>query len=133
MPKEEEFDLSEFLGDSLSLQNNIAAPARYMVAPRVDDYYEKIALADPYEILGEREFKRREEGAEAAVGTPIQEFYRGANILVTGATGFVGKILTEKLIRCVPQIGHIYLLIRVKKGKSAEERFEQIMEDKVNG
>ncbi|XP_054264571.1 fatty acyl-CoA reductase wat-like isoform X2 [Macrosteles quadrilineatus] len=130
MPSEESFDLSELLGDSLSLQNNIAAPARYSHTPKLDDYYDKFVLRDPYEILGERDFQKCER-VESAVGTPIQEFYRGANVLITGATGFVGKILTEKLIRCVPNIGHIYLLIRGKKGKSSEERFESLLEDMV--
>lgn len=29
----------------------------------------------------------------------IQEFYRDTTIFVTGATGFLGKILLEKLLR----------------------------------
>ncbi|XP_054263067.1 fatty acyl-CoA reductase wat-like [Macrosteles quadrilineatus] len=130
MAQEEELDLSTFLGDSLSLQYNITAPARYIKAPKEKDYYEKLALKDPLELLGERDFQKCER-VESAVGTPIQEFYRGANVLITGATGFVGKILTEKLIRCVPNIGHIYILIRGKKGKTPKERFKDLLEDKV--
>ncbi len=36
----------------------------------------------------------------------------GKNILLTGATGFVGKVLLEKLVRVLPGRGKIYVLIR---------------------
>lgn len=29
----------------------------------------------------------------------IQEFYKDATVFITGATGFLGKILVEKLLR----------------------------------
>ncbi|MGC8121674.1 fatty acyl-CoA reductase [Marinobacter sp. VGCF2001] len=37
---------------------------------------------------------------------------RGKRVLITGTTGFLGKVVLEKLIRAVPDIGGIYLLIR---------------------
>jgi alcohol-forming fatty acyl-CoA reductase len=45
----------------------------------------------------------------------ICEFYRGKNVVVTGATGFCGKVLIEKLLRSFEDIGKIYILIRRKK------------------
>lgn len=42
------------------------------------------------------------------------------NILITGATGFVGKVLVEKILRDVPEIGKLFLLIR----NNAKERLE---------
>jgi thioester reductase-like protein len=36
-------------------------------------------------------------------------------------TGFMGKVLIEKLLRKT-EIGKIYMLMRVKKGKNQEER-----------
>jgi hypothetical protein len=64
-------------------------------------------------------------------GTEIQEFYRGANVLVTGATGFMGKVLVEKLLRSCPHLSNIYLLVRSKKGKNSESRLEEIFDDPV--
>jgi nucleoside-diphosphate-sugar epimerase len=64
-------------------------------------------------------------------GTEIQEFYRGANVLVTGATGFMGKVLVEKLLRSCPHLNNVYLLVRSKKGKNSESRLDEIFDDPV--
>lgn len=45
----------------------------------------------------------------------ICEFFRGKNVLITGATGFCGKILVEKLIRSCAGIGKIFVIVRRKK------------------
>lgn len=48
----------------------------------------------------------------------------GKRVLITGTTGFLGKVVLEKLIRAVPDIGGIYLLIRGnKRHPEARERF----------
>jgi nucleoside-diphosphate-sugar epimerase len=52
----------------------------------------------------------------------------GASVLISGATGFVGKVLLEKLLRCVPNVQTIYLLIRPKREISPQKRmFEEIV------
>ncbi|XP_049883805.1 fatty acyl-CoA reductase wat-like [Pectinophora gossypiella] len=61
----------------------------------------------------------------------IQRFYHGKNILITGATGFLGKILVEKLLRSCPGVENLYLLVRQKKGKDIYTRIEEIFEDPV--
>ncbi|XP_045457853.1 fatty acyl-CoA reductase wat-like [Melitaea cinxia] len=61
----------------------------------------------------------------------VQEFYNGKNILITGATGFLGKILVEKLLRCCPGVENIYILIRQKRGKDIYTRIEEMFEDSV--
>jgi nucleoside-diphosphate-sugar epimerase len=65
-------------------------------------------------------------------GTEIQEFYRGANVLVTGGTGFMGKVLVEKLLRSCPHLSNVYLLVRSKKGKDSETRLDEILDDPVS-
>jgi alcohol-forming fatty acyl-CoA reductase len=48
----------------------------------------------------------------------------GKNVLVTGTTGFVGKVIIEKLLRDIPDIGGVYLLIRGNKSyPDAHDRF----------
>lgn len=53
----------------------------------------------------------------------VCEFYSGKNVLVTGATGFCGKVLVEKLLRSCEDIGKIYILIRKKKNATTHERY----------
>lgn len=50
--------------------------------------------------------------------------YSGKSIFITGTTGFVGKVILEKYLRCLPFVKHIYLLIRGNKNfPDARERF----------
>jgi len=56
----------------------------------------------------------------------IPEFYAGREIFVTGFSGFMGKVLIEKLLRSCPEIKVIYVLLRPKKGQSIEERLQTI-------
>ncbi|XP_050664686.1 fatty acyl-CoA reductase wat-like [Leptidea sinapis] len=59
----------------------------------------------------------------------IQRFYDGKNVLITGATGFLGKILVEKLLRSCPGVENLYLLVRQKRGKDIYSRMEEIFDD----
>ncbi|KAI5640407.1 male sterility protein domain-containing protein [Phthorimaea operculella] len=59
-------------------------------------------------------------------GPDIPDFYRGKSIFVTGATGFLGKALVERLLSTCPDIKHIFLLIREKNGLSPEKRLEKL-------
>lgn len=55
----------------------------------------------------------------------IKEFYAGKTIFLTGTTGFVGKVVLEKLIRCLPDIKKIFVMVRAKKNVTVRERFEK--------
>ncbi|KAL7043749.1 hypothetical protein ACKWTF_001650 [Chironomus riparius] len=61
--------------------------------------------------------------------TAIQNFYNGTNVFITGGTGFMGKVLIDKLLRTCPGIENIYLLIRKKKGKDIHTRIEELFDD----
>lgn len=50
---------------------------------------------------------------------------------MTGGSGFLGKIIMEKLLRSC-EIDTIYVLIRSKKGKDIATRIEDIMNDVVS-
>lgn len=62
----------------------------------------------------------------------IQDFYAGKSVFITGATGFVGKALIEKLVRSCPQIVRLYLLIRPAQGKDARFRLKELLECEVS-
>lgn len=62
----------------------------------------------------------------------IAGYYAGKDILITGATGFMGKVLVEKLFRSCPDVKNIYILVRPKAGQSTQERIEDMMKCKVN-
>ena len=55
----------------------------------------------------------------------IAEFYRDRSVFITGGTGFLGKVLVEKLLRSSPDIKTIYLLMRPKKGHDIHDRLTQ--------
>ncbi|KAL0281211.1 UNVERIFIED_CONTAM: hypothetical protein PYX00_002266 [Menopon gallinae] len=61
--------------------------------------------------------------------TPVQTFYNGKSIFITGGSGFLGKVLIEKLLRSCPGVNTIYILLREKKGKSVEERIKELTSD----
>ncbi|TGZ48232.1 Fatty acyl-CoA reductase, partial [Temnothorax longispinosus] len=59
----------------------------------------------------------------------------GCNVLVNhskGGTGFVGKVLIEKLLRSCPDISTIYLLIRSKKDKCPKSRLDEMFKTPVS-
>ncbi|KAJ3618926.1 hypothetical protein MTP99_005724 [Tenebrio molitor] len=55
----------------------------------------------------------------------ILDFYENQTVFITGGTGFVGKVLIEKLLRST-KVATIYVLIRAKKGKNASARLDEI-------
>ena len=61
----------------------------------------------------------------------IAEFYSDRTIFITGVTGFMGKVLLEKLLRSCPCVSKVYVLIRPKKGQDVKTRLTQLLESKV--
>ncbi|KAM7524622.1 hypothetical protein LguiA_014524 [Lonicera macranthoides] len=57
-------------------------------------------------------------------GIGIVNFIRGKSFLITGATGFLAKVLIEKILRTVPDVGTIFLLIKAKNKEAAMARLE---------
>ncbi|XP_050561980.1 fatty acyl-CoA reductase 1-like isoform X1 [Spodoptera frugiperda] len=48
---------------------------------------------------------------------------------MTGGTGFLGKVYMEKLLYSCPKLDKLYLLIREKKGVSADKRIADLFEN----
>ncbi|XP_044763431.1 fatty acyl-CoA reductase wat-like [Coccinella septempunctata] len=61
----------------------------------------------------------------------ISSIFKDATIFLTGATGFLGKLFLEKLLRSSPQLKKVYILVRPKKGKDIEKRLEEMFEGPV--
>ncbi|KAL1397289.1 hypothetical protein pipiens_009873, partial [Culex pipiens pipiens] len=55
----------------------------------------------------------------------ISDFYRDKVVFVTGGTGFIGKIVVEKLLR-TSEVKQIILLVREKKNTLPEQRIKDI-------
>ncbi len=64
--------------------------------------------------------QERAEGVTASL--------KGRHLLLTGFTGFLGKVWAAFLLDRVPQIGRLTLLVRGRRGEPAEARVRAILE-----
>jgi fatty acyl-CoA reductase len=62
----------------------------------------------------------------------IVDYYKNKSVFLTGSTGFLGKLLIEKLLSTCSEIKTIYCLIREKNGVSPEQRLNEIISCKVS-
>ena len=59
----------------------------------------------------------------------VRKALAGKNVLLIGATGFIGKVWLANALAELPEIGKIYLLIRRQRTIGALRRFEKIIEE----
>ena len=57
----------------------------------------------------------------------VSEQLSGRRILLTGTTGFLGKVVVSMLLRFHPDVEQLYLLIRSRSDQSSQERFEELI------
>lgn len=62
----------------------------------------------------------------------ITEFFGGKCVFVTGASGFLGKVLLSKLLRSFQDINSIFILIRSKRGQSVSSRLDDLLTSPVS-
>ncbi|XP_060533805.1 uncharacterized protein LOC132706473 [Cylas formicarius] len=62
--------------------------------------------------------------------TDIQKFYEHSTLFLTGATGFIGKLVLEKVLRSLP-IKKVYILVRSKKNVPPVKRVEELLNSPV--
>ncbi|CAN6285566.1 unnamed protein product [Urochloa humidicola] len=67
--------------------------------------------------------------ADHAGGIGIAEFLGAKNFLITGGTGFLAKVLIEKILRTNPEVGQIYVLIKAKDSDTALRRLQNEVVD----
>src|SRR5713101_5856742 len=59
---------------------------------------------------------------------PLEQVFKGRRILITGATGFLGKVFLAMLLRWHPEIEKIYLLIRGDRRSSVSRYRREILD-----
>jgi len=74
----------------------------------------------------------KEETDLSKLPNRVAETLAGRAILVTGGTGFMGKVLIEKILRRCSDVDTIYVLIRAKKGKEPRQRVEELLSSPVS-
>ncbi|HXW85348.1 MAG TPA: SDR family oxidoreductase, partial [Candidatus Binataceae bacterium] len=99
---------------------------------------------------GHRAAARRAVDSPSAM-PPLEQVFRRKRILLTGATGFLGKVFLELLLRHHPEVDKVYLLVRGDRRSSLGrfrreildspaltplheqlgDRFERFVEDKL--
>ncbi len=57
----------------------------------------------------------------------IRRAYTGRHVLLTGASGFLGKVWLVMMLDHIPEIERIYILIRPKARRPARKRFEKMV------
>lgn len=56
----------------------------------------------------------------------IRSFYTNKGVFITGATGFLGKVLLEKVLRSLP-VDQVFILVRGKKDETPAQRVESLL------
>ncbi|KAJ6864594.1 hypothetical protein NC651_035219 [Populus alba x Populus x berolinensis] len=57
-------------------------------------------------------------------GIGIVKYLRGKGFFISGATGFLAKVLIEKILRTMPDVGKIYVLIKAESKEAAIARLK---------
>eukprot|EP00884_Botryococcus_braunii_P002713 jgi/Botrbrau1/12442/Bobra.0094s0011.1 len=68
----------------------------------------------------------------AAEGPPeplrVIDAYRDRVILITGASGYLGSLVLEQLLRLCPDVAKVYIIVRPKQGRDAQQRLNKILQ-----
>ncbi|XP_049522438.1 fatty acyl-CoA reductase 1 [Dermacentor silvarum] len=64
-------------------------------------------------------------------GSQVAGFYQGRVVFITGGTGFIGKVLLEKLLRSCSGLKRVYLLVRSKRGENPQARLEKLFDSQM--
>jgi fatty acyl-CoA reductase len=65
------------------------------------------------------------------MSAPLSDRYTGQVVLLTGATGFLGKVILERMLYEFPAMGQLRVLIRATKDETAAVRLEKLLRLKL--
>ncbi|KAG5667724.1 hypothetical protein PVAND_015695 [Polypedilum vanderplanki] len=68
---------------------------------------------------------------EVSAENSIHKFFENSEIFISGGSGFVGRVLIEKLLRTCKGVKKIYLLLRSKKNDTPWERIQKLTDCKL--
>lgn len=89
------------------------------------------ALDGVHTSLGTAEMATMAGTSNTSDDSQIAAFYVGKSVFITGATGFMGKVLVEKLLRSCPGVKTIYVLLRGKRGVEPKNRLHELLNSKA--
>ncbi|PON82436.1 Fatty acyl-CoA reductase [Trema orientale] len=115
--------LTQRAASSATSTDHGAAPAEkgsLVLSPNGKSQAENIAVKDLVPFGG----SQPTSSVEMHDGIGIVKFIGGKSFFITGATGFLAKVLIEKILRTVPDVGKIYLLIKAKNKEAAMGRLK---------
>ena len=72
-------------------------------------------------------------GAARTAMAPIEQILRRRSVLLTGATGFLGKVFLSLLLRWHPEVERVYLLIRGDRRLALNRMRREILDSPVFG
>ncbi|XP_049314440.1 fatty acyl-CoA reductase wat isoform X2 [Bactrocera dorsalis] len=108
---------------------NICHTHNYNTTPHCSESLAALSATTPSEAAATAT-TAEESSIATTTPTPISDFYQNATVLITGGTGFVGKVLTQKLLRAF-ELRRIYMLIRCKDNMCVEERLENFFKETI--
>ena len=85
-----------------------------MAAPNRDSAQQHAAVAAPQECSG-------------GLYSIRMHFDASCTVLLTGATGYIGSLVLEKLLRST-EVGRVYVLLRARRGAGPEERLAKLLQ-----
>jgi hypothetical protein len=95
----------------------------------VDDAIQAAQRPSPKVPVPVVHFASHDGTSSNGVPFSVRDALRGTNILLIGATGFIGKVWLTSLLTDLPEIGKMYLLVRRNKSSTALERFQRVIEE----
>lgn len=57
----------------------------------------------------------------------IKREFEGATVLITGASGYIGSVVLEQLLRTTA-VGQVHLLLRPRRGQNINDRADKLLQ-----
>ena len=68
-----------------------------------------------------------EDALDSAQHVSVRKAFAGRTVLLTGATGFVGSLILEQLLRTCPDVHKVFVIARQKHSVSGPDRVQRML------